>query len=892
MNGWTTLETGGTSYAMVDVRGLLADDLDRLPYVLRLLAENCWRHQDAGAAEASVDALRAWGRGGEASIDVMPDRLLMHDTTSTPALVDLAAMRDVVARRGGDPASLVPVLPIEVSVDHSLAVEAYARPDAVAVNQALELRRNEERFAFLKWASGAMKGVSINPPGTGIMHTLNLEQFATVSTVLPGPDGVDAPVVAPDFMLGTDSHTPMVNGLGVLGWGIGGLEAELIMLGIPTSLRLPDVVGVRLSGALTAGASATDLALVVTERLRRLGVAGRFVEFFGPGVSTLSVGERGVVANMAPEYGATTGFFPVDAAVGRYLTATGRPAEHVALVEAHARAAGLWRTDADEPEYSEVLEIDLGSLRRSASGPQRPQDRLDLADVPSSLPVGEPGAPAGADGVPAFPVALASITSCTNTTDPRQLVTAGLLARRAREWGLTAKPWVKTSLAPGSPAAVRYLERAGLQEDLDALGFDIVGFGCATCIGNSGPLPEPIATLAARGDVRPVAILSGNRNFPGRVNPSLDLAFLMAPPLVVAYAIVGDATADVADGVLGTTADGREIRLADLWPDPAEVDAALASGLRAEDFGEAFAQARASESWAGLEAATGALYPWDEASTILQPPEFVTGDTSCLLGRYTATPLLVLGDDVTTDHISPASAIPRDSFVADYLVERGEDRGDLNVFASRRGNWKVMMRGAFFNKNLRNALGAGVEGGLPTGYTVVAGSHEVLPIFEVAARYRGEGRSAIVVAGERYGMGSSRDWAAKAQRLLDIRAVLAASFERIHRSNLVGMGILPLVVTGDDLALVQSLGVDDTVEIDATAIAPEASVPVVAVIGGVRHEIAARAAVETEAEVALLEAGGAVPFILDRTERAAAVPASGAGASEVIEQGNHDGNDG
>ncbi|MCP3425584.1 aconitate hydratase AcnA [Rothia sp. AR01] len=858
----------GRELLMLSGEDLLGPGYRRWPVVLRLLAENVGRTARPEDREAMLDALRQWitARTSDREIHFTPGRLLMHDTTSTPALVDIAAMRDAVAAAGGDPSALSPRLPVEVSVDHSLAVEAYARRDAPALNIREEVRRNRERYRFLKWAAGVMDTLHINPPGTGIMHTINLEQLSTVVTV---EEREGRRWAAPDMMLGTDSHTPMVNGLGVLGWGIGGLEAETVMFGMPTTLKIPDVVGVRLRGALPAGVMATDLALVVTQRLRELGVTGEFVEFFGPGVGALTVGDRAVIANMAPEYGATTGYFPVDGNTLSYLGGTGRAAEQVELVREYAQAAGLWFDPASEPEYTRSIEIDLAEVSIGAAGPRRPQDHLRVEEIPAALDATGPAAASeqdgqpsgGPSGMPSFPVAIASITSCTNTTDPRLLIAAGLLARRAGALGLRPPAWVKTSLAPGSPAAVSYLRRSGLDEALSAVGFDVVGFGCATCIGNSGGLTEEVDRARRRDAVQPVAVLSGNRNFPGRVHPDLDLGLLMSPPMVIAYALAGDAHRDLTREPVASLPGGGPVWLHDLWPTPGEIDEVLAAAVSPEDFGRDFLAASRNRLWDGIEAPGSQLFPWDPDSTILRPPPFAEPGQGSLLGVYSAHPLLVLGDDVTTDHISPASAIPRDSFVADFLVERGEEREDLNVFASRRGNWEVMARGAYYASSLRNALAP--DG--PTAHTVHGPSGERMRVWDAAARYRAEGESVVVVAGERYGMGSSRDWAAKVQRILGVRAVLAAGFERIHRSNLIGMGILPLVVPAPWREALAALSPGDRVRVDAAPgrIAPRARIRVeILRRDGSREEFLAEAAVETAFERALLESGGVIPTIL------------------------------
>jgi aconitate hydratase len=695
------------------------------------------------------------------------------------------------------------------------------------------------------------------------MHTINLEQLATVATVQT-LDG--APWLVPDTLIGTDSHTPMVNGIGVLGWGVGGLEAQTVMFGMPVMQRIPNVIGVRLHGVLPAGSSATDLALTVTKALRDIGVSGEFVEFFGPGVATLTAGERSVVANMAPEYGATTGYFPVDAQTLAYLRATGRSEAAIAQVEALHRRAGLWFDPDNAPRYTRVIEIDLGTVHLHVAGPRRPQDLLPYTETGRAL-AAVATHPRSDGALPAYPVAIAAITSCTNTSDPAQLIAAGLVARRARERGLRVPAWVKTSLAPGSPAAAEYLQRAGLIEDLSAVGFDIVGFGCTTCIGNSGPLTAPIQHAIAQGgvaSVAPVAVLSGNRNFPGRVHPDLSLGFIMSPPLVIAFALAGDAALDLSREPLQTTDDDTPVYLRDLWPTREEIEALVQHGTSPTDYRRAFAMATTSPMWAAIDAPDTPRYPWDAQSTALRRPPFASLDAGTQLGDYDAHPLLVLGDDITTDHISPASAIPKESFVAEFLVARGDDRNDLNVFASRRGNWEVMVRAAFYSKTLVNLLAPDV----PVAHTVHAPSGEVMPIHEAAWRYHDEGASVVLLAGARYGAGSSRDWAAKGQRLLGIRAVIAVSFERIHRSNLIGMGILPLRFPAGVSPQALNVRTGDTIHISALPerITPRCDVPVrIMRADGRVDAFVATAAVETQLETALLRRGGVIPSILGET---------------------------
>jgi aconitate hydratase len=776
----------------------------------------------------------------------------MHDTTCTPALADIAAMRDQLAMDGVDPARLNPILRVDVSVDHSLSVDAWGVAGALARNMTAEITRNAERYRFMKWASAALDNVHVHPPGTGIMHTMNLEQLSTV-VAKEQRDGHEW--LIPDTLLGTDSHTPMVNGIGVLGWGIGGLEAESVLFGFPVTLRLPEVVGVRLTGRLAQGVTSTDLALTLTEMLRANGVAGAFVEFFGPGVSSLSAGDRAVVANMAPEYGATTGFFPVDASTVAYLRQTGRPDDLTSMVEPALRAIGLWFDPDRDPIYSSTLHLDLGKVQTCLAGPRRPQDRLlpHQARTQIEIALGRPLADTQ-DGVPDGAVAIAAITSCTNTSDPRLLVMAALLARKARAFGLTPKPWVKTSFAPGSPSAERMLKRAGLLDDLASVGFQIVGFGCTTCIGNSGALPPAVRAAAASGRAM-VAVLSGNRNFPGRVHPDLDLGYLASPPLVVAFSLAGYILPDIQNCPIASDAAGREIYLRDLWPNAAEVDAALALGLRSNDVPDAFAQAGLNGDWQAIDAPCGPRFTWDPASRALRPPAFVTEATLPPLRSFIAAPLLVLGDDITTDHISPAGRIDPDSSAGCWLMENGADSADLNVYASYRGNWEVMLRGLFANKSVQNLTG-----------------EPSVPVWERAAQFRARGTDTVIIAGERYGMGSSRDWAAKGTALLGVRAVLARSFERIHRTNLIGMGILPIEIPSqlDPMQRVYRPGDRIKVSLDPEHLAPGAEIQIVMRSGHAEEvQIEARLGVETASEIKQLQRGGLIPMILSKAKEAA-----------------------
>jgi len=859
------LQVAGQSYAFIDLPTQFGDRYHQLPVVLRLLLENATRHMRGQEKDTAQRALFNWLDTGtsEAEIAFQPGRVLMHDTTSTPALVDIAAMRNALAEVGVDPTVLNPGLQVDVSVDHSLAVEAYAKPNAAAENLQHEIRRNAERYKFLRWATKVLKGVRINPPGTGIMHTINLEQLATVVTTQER-DGVIW--VVPDMMIGTDSHTPMVNGIGVLGWGVGGLEAQTVMFGMPTMLRIPDVIGVKLVGKLAAGVLATDLALVITHELRKLGVTGEFVEFYGPGVSTLTAGDRSVVANMAPEYGATTGYFPIDEQTLAYLKSTGRSAQSIELVEAYAKRQGLWLDAMATPRYTQSIQIDLSSIDMHVAGPRRPQDLLFYGDTAQALANVSFHPMSTSDVMPRHPVAIAAISSCTNTSDPTLLIAAGVLARNANRLGLRPPAWVKTSMAPGSPAAASYLERATLLSDLEAIGFGIVGYGCTTCIGNPGPLPPEIRDAQLDGISKGVAIVSGNRNFPGRVHPDLELSFIMSPPLVIAFGLAGDASKDLSKEPIQVLPNGQAVYLKDIWPTHEEIQTHLHQALDASDFKRDFKIASENPLWQALQAPDTALYPWEDASTILRRPPFAAVTEGTQLGSFKAYPLLVVGDDVTTDHISPASAIPPNSLVADFLVARGDDRNDLNVFASRRGNWEVMMRAAFHSKTLVNLL----KPNMPVAHTLHVPSGDVQPIWDVAQRYRDAGESVVLLAGERYGMGSSRDWAAKGQRLLDIRAVLAVSFERIHRSNLIGMGILPLWLPQGVTPQTLAIQVGDQIEVEAHPQTIQPRTPVTVRVhraNGQVDVLQARAAVETQLEVDLLRDGGVIPSILHKTIR-------------------------
>lgn len=851
-----TIDTPTGSIQATDLPGILgAELLAALPHVLRLLAENHLRTgADAGELRA---ALTDWVAGKPSTFELAyrPNRLLMHDTTCTPALADIAGLRDALAEAGADPTVLSPTLPVEVSVDHSLAVDVYARTGAAQTNLRGEIARNAERYSFMKWASEVMETVHVNPPGTGIMHTLNLEQYATL--IVTDAQGR----THPDMMLGTDSHTPMINGIGVLGWGIGGLEAESVMFGQTVSLALPEVVGVRLDGALPHGVLSTDLALEVTAQLRKLGVTGAFVEFYGAGVATLTADDRAVIANMAPEYGASTGFFAADARAVDYLRRTGRPASLTDVIEPMFRAMGLWFDPAATPRFDRGITIDLSALAPTVAGPRRPQDSLPASHTRAAVAgaVGRdlPAIQTRPDTLPDGGIGVAAITSCTNTSDPRLLIAAGLLARKARAHGLTPPDWVKTSLAPGSPSAASYLARAGVLQDLEAVGFGIVGFGCTTCIGNSGPLPEAVETALADGKAV-AAVLSGNRNFPGRVHAKLDLGFLASPPMVVAFALMGHVCADILNDPIGVGPDGA-VTLADIWPTTDEIETAMAAAFDPADVKQDFATALANPDWAALEAPATHQFPWDASSRSLRRPKFARAVTGPTLGQIVARPLLVLGDDITTDHISPAGWIDPASAAGQWLIERGGDAANLNVYASYRGNWEVMLRGLFTNRMAVNHLNRDLP---PAHVRMPDGA--VLPLHQAAETFEQHSQPVVIFAGERYGMGSSRDWAAKGAALLGVRAVIARSFERIHRTNLIGMGIVPIEITGPFAPDQSGLRITDTVEltIDPATLHPRQEIEVRVTRADLLARIKGRVAVETEQEVETLIAGGVLPKIL------------------------------
>ncbi|HMC39222.1 MAG TPA: aconitate hydratase AcnA [Acidimicrobiales bacterium] len=820
------LESGGRSY---EIFGLSAiEGAARLPYSLKILLENLLRNEDGVSVRAAdISALAEWDADAEPNREIAfaPARILMQDFTGVPAVVDLAAMRDAMRDLGGDPARVNPLIPAELVIDHSIIADVYGTPDAYRRNAELEFQRNEERYRFLRWGQGAFETLRVVPPNTGICHQVNLEYLARVVFTN------DAGQAYPDTLLGTDSHTTMINGLGVLGWGVGGIEAEAAMLGQPVSMLIPRVVGFELTGALPEGSTATDLVLTVTEMLRRHGVVGKFVEFFGEGVSSVPLANRATIGNMSPEYGSTCAIFPIDDETLRYLELTGRPAERIALVEAYAKEQGMWHDPAHRPDYSECLSLDLGTVVPSLAGPARPQDRVPLdraaqeyataVDKVLGRAADTKPVPVTLDDGTAFDldhghVVIAAITSCTNTSNPSVMVAAGLLARNAVERGLQAKPWVKTTLAPGSKVVMDYYERAGLTPYLDKLGFDLVGYGCTTCIGNSGPLLGPISDAVAAGDLAVVSVLSGNRNFEGRISPDVRMNYLASPPLVVAYALAGSMQVDLVRDPLGTDQSGNDVYLRDIWPSPQEVadvvGASIASSMFTASYGSVY---DGDERWRSLDVPIGDSYAWDDTSTYVRNPPYFDGMTmtpSPMADVRGARVLARLGDSVTTDHISPAGSIRRDGPAGRWLVDGGVDPSDFNSYGSRRGNHEVMIRGTFANIRLRNQMAPGTEGGvtrhLPDGTE--------MSIYDAAKRYQADGVPLVILAGKEYGSGSSRDWAAKGTALLGVRAVIAETFERIHRSNLVGMGILPLQYEAGQNA--DSLGLSGEEEFDISGL--------------------------------------------------------------------------
>lgn len=864
------LEVGEHLYSYVCLQSLAAEkkvDLGRLPVTIKILLENLMRHQEQGRdASKQLDDLLNWRVGAE--IAFHPARVLMQDFTGVPAIVDLAAMRDVVAAAGKDPASINPQIPVDLVIDHSVMVDQYGNPSAFAANVKREMERNYERYAFLRWGQKSFENFRVVPPGTGICHQVNLEYLA--KGVWTRQEGEQL-LAYPDTLVGTDSHTTMINGLGVLGWGVGGIEAEAAMLGQPLSMLIPEVVGFRLEGKLAEGVTATDLVLTVTQQLRTHGVVGKFVEFYGPGLSALPLADRATIGNMAPEYGATCGFFPIDRTTIDYLKLTGRSDATLALVEAYCKAQQLWREEGcRDAEYTEVLKLDLASVRPSLAGPKRPQDRVPLenirAETEKILPAnGMDKRVAVADSQMTLThgdLVIAAITSCTNTSNPSVMMGAGLLAKKAVEKGLKQKPWVKTSLAPGSKVVSDYLAAAGLQPYLDQLGFHLAGYGCTTCIGNSGPLIGPIAAAIDEGDLVVGAVLSGNRNFEGRIHAQTKANWLASPPLVVAFALAGTTRIDLTCEPLGTDSAGQPVYLKDIWPTNEEV-AAMVQKVDAQMFQKEYAVVfDGDESWQQLPVPEGQTYAWEEKSTYIRRPDFFhfPDKNSLFTGFERARLLAILGDSITTDHISPAGAIKAASPAGRYLQQHGITEGDFNSYGSRRGNHEVMMRGTFANIRLRNKMLPGIEG----GFSCYLPAKEPLPIYDVAMRYAADQVPLVVVAGKEYGTGSSRDWAAKGTLLLGVRAVLAESYERIHRSNLAGMGILPLQFSAGQNADTLKLRGDEILNLKVCApLKPKMTLNLgIERPDGQTLEIEVLCRIDTEDEVAYYLSGGILNYVL------------------------------
>ncbi|MEA9589804.1 aconitate hydratase AcnA [Xanthomonas sp. WHRI 10064A] len=841
-------------------------DIAHLPYSMKILLENLLRHEDGGVTVGKdhIEAVAKWDPKAEPEIEIafMPARVVLQDFTGVPCVVDLAAMRDAVVKLGGDADQINPQIPSELVIDHSVQVDVFGKPDALDLNGKIEFQRNQERYGFLRWGQKAFENFKVVPPNTGIVHQVNLENLARV---VMSADQDGSLVAYPDTVFGTDSHTTMINGIGVLGWGVGGIEAEAAMLGQPSSMLIPQVVGFRLTGKLPEGATATDLVLTVTQMLRKAGVVGKFVEFFGEGLQHLPLADRATIGNMAPEYGATCGIFPVDEESLTYLRLSGRSEEQIALVEAYAKAQGLWHDATTPPaQYSATLELDMGEVKPSLAGPKRPQDRVLLEDMQANYreslkPFAEArskrlgdikqedrlknegggGTAVGAKAAHAEgaadsgagwqlrdgSVVIAAITSCTNTSNPAVMLGAGLLARNAAAKGLKAQPWVKTSLGPGSRVVTDYLSKAGVLADLETLGFYVVGYGCTTCIGNSGPLPEDVSAAIAKDDLVVASVLSGNRNFEGRVHPEVKMNYLASPPLVVAYAIAGTTDIDLTTEPLGTGSDGQPVYLRDIWPSNKEIGDTIAATVGPEMFKQNYADVFKGDSrWNTIASPDGALYEWDAASTYIKNPPYFDGMTM-QVGHvedvHGARIMGLFGDSITTDHISPAGNIKKDSPAGRFLQERGVQPADFNSYGSRRGNDDVMVRGTFANIRIKNLMFGGEEGGNTLYYPAAGGQPEKLAIYDAAVKYKADGVPLVVLAGKEYGTGSSRDWAAKGTNLLGVKAVIAESFERIHRSNLVGMGVLPLQFLENENA--QTLGLDGSEVLDITGLQDGAS---------------------------------------------------------------------
>jgi aconitate hydratase len=878
-----SLQVGNRSYDYWSFAGLPAEKVARLPYSLKILLENLLRFEDGvNVTQQDIQAVLDWDAKAAPSyeIDFTPARVIMQDFTGVPCVVDLAAMREAVQKLGGNPESINPLNPAELVIDHSVQVDDYGRADSLAINNKIEFQRNGERYAFLRWGQTAFRNFKVVPPNTGIVHQVNLEYLGRV-VFHKDTDGEN--LAYPDTLVGTDSHTTMINGLGVLGWGVGGIEAEAAMLGQPVTMLIPQVIGFRLSGQLKPGATATDLVLTVTEMLRKKGVVDKFVEYFGDGLTNLPLADRATIANMSPEYGSTCGIFPIDEETLRYLELSGRPPEQIALVEAYAKAQGMWRFNGAKPaDYTDVLELDLATVEPSLAGPKRPQDRVPLSKAKSVFqtalkgmaderkkknPTATGQAEILLDGrklaIRDGAVTIAAITSCTNTSNPYVLVAAALLARNAAKFGLKSKPWVKTSLAPGSRVVTDYLSKAGLLAPLESIGFNVVGYGCTTCIGNSGPLRPEISAGIKAGDIVAASVLSGNRNFEGRVHPEVKMNFLASPPLVVAYALAGTMDTDLQSDVLGHDAEGKPVVLANIWPSDQEVQDVVRKTLDSAMFRNSYSNVFTGDSnWSSIKVPAGKIYAWEDKSTYVRNPPYFDGMTMTphpVTDVTGARVLALLGDSVTTDHISPAGDIARTSPAAKYLVSQGVQPADFNSYGARRGNHEVMMRGTFANIRLRNLLAPGTEGGV----TVHVPSGEQMSIFDAAMRYKQEGTPLVILAGKEYGTGSSRDWAAKGTMLLGVRAVIAESFERIHRSNLIGMGVLPLMFPAGKTSATLGLTGQEVFEITGLNDAEAKTVKVVATPPkGSPIAFEARVRIDTPKEREYFRHGGILQYVL------------------------------
>ncbi len=873
-----TLTAGGKTVAYYSIAKAAAKlgDVSRLPFSMKVLLENLLRFEDGGFTVSTddVQALVDWQKDPKSTREIQyrPARVLLQDFTGVPCVVDLAAMRDAMTKLGGDPAKINPLVPVHLVIDHSVMVDEFGHPKAAEMNVEIEYHRNGERYDFLKWGSKSLDNFKAVPPGTGICHQVNLEHIAQAVWTSTAPDGTE--IAYPDTCVGTDSHTTMINGLGVLGWGVGGIEAEAAMLGQPVSMLIPEVVGFKLTGAMAEGITATDLVLTATQMLRAKGVVGRFVEYYGPGLDSLSLADRATLANMAPEYGATCGFFGIDEKTLDYMRLTGRDEGQIALTEAYCKAQGLWRfADAPDPVFTDTLELDMGSVVPSLAGPKRPQDKVILTEVDdvfnadlistykheSAKRVAVEGATHDiGDG----DVVIAAITSCTNTSNPSVLVAAGLVARKANAFGLKPKPWVKTSLAPGSQVVTDYLDRAGLSADLDAIGFNLVGYGCTTCIGNSGPLAEPISKAVNANDIVAASVISGNRNFEGRVSPDVRANFLASPPLVVAYALKGTVTEDFTTTPIGQATDGSDVYLRDIWPSNQEIADTMAANIDRSMFESRYATVYQGDAhWQAIQVEGSATYQWRAGSTYVANPPYFEGMSMTpapVTDILSAKPLAILGDSITTDHISPAGSIKADSPAGKFLMEHQVAKADFNSYGARRGHHDVMMRGTFANIRIKNEMVPGIEGGM-SSY-----GGETMAIYDAAMRHKADGTPLVVIGGKEYGTGSSRDWAAKGTNLLGVRAVIVESFERIHRSNLVGMGVLPLQFVDGQTRLSLGLTGDDSFTITGVAeLKPRQSVTVnVTRKDGTQFSFETLCRIDTANEVEYFMNGGILHYVL------------------------------